>query len=202
MSSISNGESETRTRILKSTWRLLERSRDHGVRMRDVAEAAGVSRQAVYLHFASRTELLVSTARYLDEVCGLEERLRRYRATTVGVERLEAYVEFWGNYIPEIYGVAKALLAVRETDKAAATAWDDRMDAVYTSCRNIIKALNADGMLVPGWSIEEAADFLWTMLSVRNWESLTIERGWTIEQYVYRLQEATKRALVRETEDK
>lgn len=202
MSSVSSGESETRTRILKSTWRLLERRRGYGVRMRDVAEAAGVSRQAVYLHFASRAELLVSTARYLDEVCGLEERLRRYRATTVGVERLEAYVEFWGNYIPEIYGVAKALLAVRETDKAAATAWDDRMDAVYTSCGNIIEALNVDGTLAPGWSVEEATDFLWTMLSVRNWESLTIERGWTTEQYVYRVKEAAKRTLVREAEDK
>lgn len=203
MSSISSGESETRTetriRILKSTWRLLEQRRGHGVRMSDVAEATGVSRQAVYLHFASRAELLVSTARYLDEVCGLEERLQRYRASTVGVERLEAYVEFWGNYIPEVYGVAKALLAVRETDKAAATAWDDRMGAVLTSCRNIIEALNDDGVLVPGWPVEEASDFLWTMLSVRNWESLTIERGWTTEQYVNRVREAAKRTLVRET---
>ena len=37
---------------------------------------------------------------------GLRERRRRFNAATSGVERLEAYVEFWGNYIPEVYGMA------------------------------------------------------------------------------------------------
>lgn len=170
--------------------------------MRDVAEAAGVSRQAVYLHFASRAELLVATARYLDEVRGLDERLRGYRAATTGVERLEAYIGFWGNYIPEVYGVARALLADRETDKAAATAWDDRMGAVRDSCRNIIEALHSDGMLAPGWYVEEATDFLWTMLSVRTWESLTIECEWTTKQYVSRMQEVAKRTFAQGPEEK
>ena len=93
---MSSGESETRTRILVATWRLMVQRRGHGVRMRDIAEAAGVSRQAVYDHFGSRAELMVATARYGDEVRGLDERLRLYRATTAGVERLEAFVEFWG----------------------------------------------------------------------------------------------------------
>lgn len=199
---MSRVEPETRTRILKSTWRLLERGQGQSVRMSDVAKAAGVSRQAVYLHFASRAELLVATARYLDDVRGLDERLRRYRAATSGVERLEAYVEFWGHYIPEVYGVARALLADRETDKAAATAWDDRMGAVRDSCRNIIEALHSDGTLAPGWYVEEAADFLWTMLSVRTWESLTIECGWTIEQYVFRVQEVAKRTLAQAPKDR
>src|SRR4028118_1156450 len=103
---MSSDGSETRTRIVEATWRLMEERNGQGVRMRDVAEAAGVSRQAVYLHFGSRAELMVATARYGDEVRGLDERLRRYRATTAGVERLEAFVEFWGDYIPESSGVA------------------------------------------------------------------------------------------------
>src|ERR687897_2277213 len=114
---MSSGEPETRTRILEATWRLMEERRGQGVRMRDVAEAAGISRQAVYDHFGSRAELMVATARYGDEVRGLDERLRRYRAATGGAERLETFVEFWGNYIPQIYGIARALLAARETDQ-------------------------------------------------------------------------------------
>ena len=194
---MSSGEPETRTRILEATWRLMEERRGQGVRMRDVAETAGVSRQAVYLHFGSRAELMVATARYGDEVRGLEERQRRYRAATTGVERLEAYVEFWGNYIPEIYGIARALLAARETDQAVAAAWDDRMGAVRASCRNIIEALHRDGMLAPEWSRDEAIDLMWTMLSIRNWEQLTIECGWSTNQYVGWIQELTKRAFVR-----
>ncbi|MCA1707958.1 MAG: TetR/AcrR family transcriptional regulator [Actinobacteria bacterium] len=197
---MSSDESETRTRILEAMWRLMVQRRGQGVRMRDVAEAAGVSRQAVYLHFGSRAELMVATARYGDEVRGLDERLRRYRAATAGVERLEAFVEFWGNYIPEIYGIARALLAARETDEAVAAAWDDRMGVVREGCRNIIEALHRDGTLVPGWPRDEAVDLLWTMLSIRNWESLTIESGWSTSQYVVRMQELSKRAFVRGAE--
>jgi AcrR family transcriptional regulator len=194
---MSSGESETRTRILEATRRLTEEHRGRGVRMRDVAEAAGISRQAVYDHFGSRAKLLVETTHYVDEVRGLEERRRRFREATTGVGRLEAYVEFWGNYIPEVYGMAKALLVARETDEAAAAAWDDRMSAVRESCRRTIEVLHRDGMLAPEWSRDVAVDLMWTILSIRNWEQLTTECGWSTNQYVSRMQKLLKRTFVR-----
>ena len=166
--------------------------------MRDVAGAAGVSRQAVYDHFGSRADLMVATVRYGDTVLGLDERLGRYRALSSGVERLGAFVEFWGNYVPEIHGIARALIAARETDEAVAAAWDDRMGVVYEACRDIVERLHRDGTLARGWSLDEAADVLWTMLSIHNWESLVLERGWPVEQYVGRMQELTRRAFVRD----
>jgi len=178
----------------------MEERRGRDVRMRDIADAAGISRQAVYDHFGSRAKLLVETTRYVDEVKGLEERRRRFREATGGVERLEAYVEFWGNYIPDVYGMAKALLGTRESDEAAGAAWDDRMGAVRESCRLTIEALDRDGMLAPEWSRDEAVDLMWTMLSVRNWEQLTIECGWSQERYVGHMQQLLKRALVRGSE--
>ena len=93
--------------------------------------------------------------------------------------------------------MARALLAEREADEAAAAAWDDRMGAVRASCRETVEALQRDGMLRPGWSLEEAVDLMWTMLSVRFWESLTVECGWTQDRYVSRMRELLKRALVR-----
>ena len=98
---------ETRTRILETTVRMLEEHGGRGVRMGDIAKAAGISRQAVYLHFASRAELLVAATRYLDEILDVDARLAPSRAATSGVERLALYIECWGSYIPEIYGVAK-----------------------------------------------------------------------------------------------
>jgi AcrR family transcriptional regulator len=197
---VSSRESKTRDRIIEATWRLMEERVGQAVRMGDVAKGAGVSRQAVYDHFGNRAELMVATVRYGDGVLGLNQRLRRYRAAGSGVERLEAYVEFWGNYIPEIYGIARALLAERESDDAVAAAWDDRMVAVYDACRDIIERLRRDGMLVAGWATDEAADLLWTMLSIRNWESLTRERGWSVDHYVERMQDLTKRVFVQASE--
>lgn len=165
--------------------------------MVDVAEAAGVSRQSVYDHFGSRTKLLVATTHRVDEVRGLAERRRLFEAARDGVGKLEAYVQFWGGYIPEIYGMGRALLADRESDEAAAAAWDDRMDAVRSSCRETVEALERDGTLAPGLSRIEAVDLMWTMLSVRTWESLTVECGWPQERYVGRMQKLLKLALVR-----
>ena len=45
---------ETREKIMRATWKLLEESGGSGVRMSDIAKAAGISRQAVYLHFLTQ----------------------------------------------------------------------------------------------------------------------------------------------------
>jgi AcrR family transcriptional regulator len=197
---MSSTESETRIRILEATWQLMEQTQGQGVRMRDIAEAAGISRQALYLHFTSRTELLVETTRWGDEVRGLEERLSRCRAAKTGVETLAAYIDFWGNYLPEIYGIARALMAVPESDEAAAAAWDDRMAVLRDCCRYTIDKLQQDGMLASVWTREEATDLLWTMLSVQNWEQLTQECGWSTGQYIDWMQKLLKRTFVRDSE--
>ncbi len=192
------GDSETRTRILEATWRLMEQRQGQGVRMGDIAAAAGVSRQALYLHFASRADLLVATTQYGDQVRGLNARLEPWRAAITGEELLAAYVEFWANYIPEIYGIAKALLAVRETDAAAAVAWNERMDAVRGGCRLTMEALQREGRLATEWTCDEATDLFWTLLSIRNWEQFTVECGWSTSQYTRRMQALARRAFVKE----
>ena len=193
---MSSDDNETRTRILEASVRLLEEHRGRSVRMGDIARAAGISRQAVYLHFASRADLLEASTRYLDEKLGLEQRLVRSRSVDSGAERLDAYIEFWGNYIPEIYGVAKALLDAQDSDEAAATAWNERMLAMRDGCRAAIEALEYDGNLSKAWSRREATDFLWTMLSIRNWEQLTQECGWPSRKYIQRMQVVARLTLV------
>ena len=187
---------DTKTRILAVTWRLMEKSCGQGVRMSDIANEAGISRQAVYLHFSSRTELMIATAQYVDEVRGLNERLKPFRGATGGIESLELFVEFWGNYIPEIYGMAKVLLKIRDTDEAAAAAWEDRMNAVREACEEIMNALDRDKLLASEWSKDDAVEILWTMLSVYNWEQLTVGCGWSTSQYILRMKTLLKRTFV------
>lgn len=189
---------ETRTRILEATVRVLEEHGGRGVRMGDIAKETGISRQAVYLHFASRAELLNAATTHLDEVLDLERRLAPSRAAKCGVKRLALYIKFWGNYVPEIYGVAKALLLAQDTDEAAAAAWQDRMLAMRDGCRAAITALHSDGKLAPGWTTKRATDVLWTMLLVPNWENLTVECGWSTQQYVRWMQTTAQRTFVKE----
>jgi AcrR family transcriptional regulator len=193
---MSSNEIDTRTKILDATWRLMEQHRGQGVRMIDIAKATGISRQAVYLHFGSRTELMIATTQYVDEVKGLNERLNHLRAAKTGVELLEACVEVWGSHIPEIYGLAKAMLRTRETDEATAAAWDNNMSCLRDVCREIIEAIDHEGILAPEWSRSEAIEMLWTMLSFHNWEQLTIECGWSTAQYINWMKTLLKRTFV------
>jgi len=193
---MSSNNSDTRTRILKAALRLLEASHGAGVRMTDIAKQAGVSRQAVYLHFSTRAELLVAATLYLDELKGSDARLAASRAAQTGSERLDVFIDAWGSYIPEIYGIAKALLAMKDTDEEAAKAWDERMLDMREGCKAAINALDRDNTLSPDHSPNRATDILWTMLSVRNWEQLTIECGWPQEKYIETLKSLARRIFV------
>lgn len=188
----------TREQILDATLQLMEQRQGQGVRIEDIARAAGVSRQAVYLHFATRSELLVATARHLDETLHLDARLAELCAAPEGGARaIDQFFAFWAGYILDIYGLAKALLTLRETDPAAADAWNDRMASFYQGCLSIVRCLADEGTLAPGWSVEEAADYFWSTASVTVWEQLTRERGWSQERYAERLPWVLRRVLLR-----
>ncbi|HEY7339990.1 MAG TPA: TetR/AcrR family transcriptional regulator [Ktedonobacterales bacterium] len=187
----------TRERILRETWRLLEERRGQSVRLEDIAKAAGVSRQALYLHFGSRSELFIATARHVDDQLHLMERIQE--ACEAEANRgIEALITWWANYVPDIYGLARALLTLRETDEAAAAAWADRMQAMYSGFRTAMQSIADCGLLSADWDTEQAADFLWALLSIETWERLTIDRGWSKEQYIERMQLAARRALIRQ----
>ncbi|MEM9644882.1 MAG: TetR/AcrR family transcriptional regulator [Planctomycetota bacterium] len=189
-------ESDTRQRILTEALRLLVENRGKNVRMSDIAKAAGVSRQAIYLHFKSQAELMVSTVQFGDEIQGAAEMVAPWRQAR-GADKLDAWIEFWGNYVPKIFGVAKALLLARETDDAAAAAWDDRMDDVRKSCRKTIQEVASKGLLAEEWPPKPASEMLWTMLSIPTWEQLTVTCGWSKKQYIERMQTQARQTFLR-----
>ncbi|WP_203290852.1 TetR/AcrR family transcriptional regulator [Maricaulis parjimensis] len=186
----------TRTTILKACRQLLEAGSGQPVRMSDVAKAAGVSRQAVYLHFPKRADLLIETARHIDDASDVDTRLAPSRNASSGVERLDRYIEAWGNYIPVVIPTARALIAMSETDEDARTTWANRMAAMREGCAAAVKALEADGNLSPALSAERATDLLWTLLSVGHWEDLVERCGWSQSDYVDSLKQLARAALL------
>ena len=192
---MSRDSSDTRVRILNCTWNLLE-SRDKKVRMSDIAKAVGISRQALYLHFPTRAELLIATTRHIDSVKDVDARLAESRAATSGRDRLASFIHGWGGYIPEIHGLSVALRNMRDGDAEAAAAWDDRMRAVRHGCDAAVAALAADKMLRPDLNNEVATDLLWTLLSVENWERLVCDCGWSQAEYKSQIKRRAEATLL------
>ena len=186
---------QTKTRILDTTWKLLEKRIEKN-RMSDIAKAVGISRQALYLHYPTRAELLIATTKHIDTVKKVNQRLELSRTAGSGIERLHFFIKAWGGYIPEIHGISVALRNMRKNDKAAAKAWDDRMQAVRHGCQAAVVAIAKDGKLKFDLSEQIATDILWTLLTIENWEKLVINCGWLQSAYEEKMIELAEIAIL------
>lgn len=191
---MSRNSTATRERILTAACALLERDDGNPVRMADIASAANLSRQAVYLHFGNRAELLIAAVRHRDKVADVDSLLAESRAAD-GVARLDAFIDAWTGHLPTIYPIARALMAMRETDSEAAAAFDDRMDAVRDGCRAAVEALSRNGELTADISVSHATDLLFTLMSIPTWQQLCRDFAWSQAEYVDRIRALAHAAL-------
>ena len=168
----------------------------HGVGLQEVARDAGVSRQAVYLHFKSKPDLLVAMAQHVDDMVGVPEILRPIWEAQTALEALDAAVAAYGAIEPQIYDIASIVYAARRSDEAAEAAWQDRMAFRREGMRRGMERLQREGLLAERWTVDQAADFGWALLSVHTYEYLVVERGWPIDEFVRHLQTILRSVLV------
>jgi AcrR family transcriptional regulator len=189
------GDPGSRERILRATWdSLLEAGPE--IRLADVAELAGLSRQAVYLHFGDRAHLLVEVLAWADRTLELGALLAGVREAVSGVEALERMVDAHAAYSPRIDAVARALEAEQYRDEAVAAALRDRLDFRRAAHREVIARLAAEGALAEGWTIDSATDLFAAVTMLGPWRELTQACGWSAEDYAERMSTFVRRALV------
>jgi AcrR family transcriptional regulator len=171
----------TRELILDATWRLFNRDGGSGIpTVAAIAAEAGVSRQAVYLHFGNRATLLVETARRYDRASGFLQRIGATRQLEP-VEALGAYIREWFAYIPEVMIVGRALLAAEAAGEEGGEAWRDRMGALRWGVELAVQRVADAGRLTDGWTVATASDWVWSRIHFTTWYHLAVERGWDRE---------------------
>ena len=180
---MSSRKARTRRAILEAARRLIESTASPGVRMADIAREAGVSRQAVYLHFGSRAALLIALAKFVDRKGGLAALAAPVWDANSGAEALRRFAALNADYTPRIYPVARALMSDRRTDEDVAAAWENRMNSRRRACRRLIRWVEKDGDLSPDWTAASAVDALWALTSIQVWEQLVVEGGWSAGRY-------------------
>lgn len=190
------GDPSTRVRILDATWKLVA-ERGAQIALADVAKAAAVSRQALYLHFGDRAGLLVALVHHMDEALDLGESLARVHAAPDGASLIEATMRLNTTFWTQVMPVAQVLQAAQHDDPALRAAWRDRMALRQATFRSIIESLHDRGALAQEWSIDDAATTLYGVTHFDTWRELVHELGWSDDRYVESMTRLATRALLR-----
>ena len=172
----------SRAALLRAARELVEEHGMAATTMAAVAERAGVSRRAVYLHFASRAELISELFDYVSEVEDIEGRFAPVRDAPDAVAALERFAHRHAAFLPRILAVSRAVEREAGDDPDAARHWAAAMSWRYATNRALIARLDAEGVLAPGWTVDTATDMLLALVSNGVGETLLADRGWTPEQ--------------------
>jgi AcrR family transcriptional regulator len=109
--SLNVAASDTRTNLLETAWRLIEKRGVANVTLRNIADTANVSRQTVYLHFGNRAGLLIAMTRHRDTTSKpAREMVAAAREPNIraGFDR---FVRCWFLHVVKILPVARAIEA-------------------------------------------------------------------------------------------
>ncbi len=189
------GHADTRERILAATQELVA-ERGSKLKLSDVADRAGVSRQAVYLHFGDRTGLLLALVRKMDETLELGESLAHLFQAETGADVIARTMALHGRFSASIDPVASMLEAAQYDDEALGGAWRDRMRLRHRVHRKIVQRIAELGELEQEWPAEAAADLLYALTLPGPWRELTRELGWSQSQYVDAMTRLLGKALL------
>lgn len=191
----SYGDPGTRTRILEATRSLIA---EHGsaVKIGEIATQAGVSRQAVYLHFGDRTQLLVALVQHMDESLSLGESLAHVHAADDSTELIARTMELHAEFSTAIDAIALVLEAAQYEDAELGTAWRDRMRFRHQVHHDLVQRIADKGDLSPEWTVNVAADLFYAVTLPGPWRELTRELGWTNGQYAEAMTSLLNRALL------
>jgi len=195
---MSRGDEPTRERILAATRALLEEQPGAGPSMGQIAQRAGISRQAVYLHFTDRAQLLVELTRAVDAAARTPDLQRLVDDAPTARAALAQSVALQARLKPKLHGVATALDALRRSDPDAEAAWHERDRARLARCEQVVSRLAAEDELAPAWRIPDAARLMWAVTSQRVWEDLVLHEGWSSQRYTSHLLRLLERSLLRD----
>jgi len=180
----SNGRSQTRTQILEAARGMFEEHGYYGAGLGAVAKEAGVSRQAIYLHFPSKAELLTDLHLHIFDT-DVVPVLERHPITDemTALDALDAMIAVDVEVVSKVWRIHEALTTARrqhpEVEETLRPREDDRYDELLDRARR----LKREGALPSTIRAGAFADMLWGLVSVGTYKSLVVERGWSLDRY-------------------
>jgi AcrR family transcriptional regulator len=169
----------TRATLLAAARSILEEDGFEALTMGAVADRAGVTRRAVYLHFASRAELVGGLFDHVAGHEGLDQSLQRVWDAADAPAALDEWARHLARYHTRLLAVDRAVARVSGSDPDAARHRARVVRAKLTSTRRLARRLADEAALATPWTAETATDVLFALTSSDVVEGLTVDRHWS-----------------------
>ena len=181
---MSSRRSQTRTQILDAARVLFEEHGYHGAGLEAVGRKAGVSRQAIYLHFPSKSELLTALHLHVFDTA-VVPAVDRHPVTAAmpALEVLDATIAANVEVISSVWRIHEALATARRQHPEVDETLRPREEERYRELVDIGMRLEKEGELPPEIDVGTFADMYWGLMNVGTYRSLVIERNWSLEEY-------------------
>lgn len=186
----------THEALLESGSELIASEGFANVTLAQVAEAAGVSRQAVYLHFGSRTGLLTQVADYIWQKKGLPNPRQLVESAATAREALHLLVELRARACEVLDPYLYVPDGQSDPEGEVMQAYTKRQTERLEVFRITARRMKDEGVLQPGITVDAAAEMMWSVLSVPVWRSLVSMRGWSQRKFVREMEGLLTRALL------
>ena len=156
----------------------------HGAGLAAVAKTAGVSRQAIYLHFPSKAELLTALHLHIfaTDVVPALERHPITDAMTAW-DALDAVVAVDVEVACRVWRIQEALTVARRQHPEVDQTLRPREEERYQELLELGRRLEREGALPATIGVGLFADMLWGLLNIGTYRNLVVERGWSLDQY-------------------
>jgi AcrR family transcriptional regulator len=180
----SSGRPQTRIQILEAARTIFEELGYYGAGLGAVAKKAGVSRQAIYLHFPTKAELLTALHLHIfdtDVVPALQRHPILDEMT--GLEALDATIAADAEIVDRVWRIHESLTVARRQNPEVDQTLLAREQEHYDGLLEVGRRLERDGALPPTIPVGLFTDMLWGLMNIGTYRNLVVERGWPLDQY-------------------
>jgi AcrR family transcriptional regulator len=179
----------TRLRIIKAAKALFIAHGYPATTLEAIADAADTSLPTLYRLFSSKPALLKAV---LDVSFGGDDQpiafgdrpdVQAARGETDPQALITAFARIGRDFMERSSAIMRVLATAAAVDPDAAQLMEEIRRQRHTGQSRIVAALSARDALDPELGFSEAADITYVVLSPEVHHILTVERGWTAEQY-------------------
>ncbi len=204
-SSPSRRGAPTRARIERAAAELIVERGYIATSVQEIADAAGVHVQTIYLAYGTKAALLAAAAARL--VAGGEDPethpsrrrwARRIQATEDPLGKIELYVEYMVEVTPRVASLIDVLRATAPAEPEVASFLAQMERGRREGPLHLLGPLAESGELRPGLDPEAVADIVFAIVSPDTIRALTANCGWKAERVNRLLTDLLARELLRD----